>query len=222
MTTRAAGGVEYSSGSWRKKSQAHHNRLRQPVPAHLGHHGKGQTTTYASTSSTGPPRSPLPGARAKLTVAEHDTLRASPNIRFRGARGEGAGAGALPPPAQPGGAAPFRFRNDLRYRLHRSCSVPLLARRLLDDCPSSFHLLDDGLGAGRPGEGLGVGVVGVEVVVDGVDEMLDTSEHAPADGLVGQFPEPPVLGQPDLDVRVLCRSCRGPDARLSPWASGRR
>jgi len=38
-------------------------------------------------------------------------------------------------------------------------------------------LLDDRLDAGGPGEGLGVGVVLVEVADDGVDEMIDAGEY---------------------------------------------
>ena len=48
----------------------------------------------------------------------------------------------------------------------------------------------DGFGGGGPDVGLGIGVVGVEVALDAVDQVGHAGEDAAAQVLFGQFPEP--------------------------------
>src|SRR5680860_258418 len=87
---------------------------------------------------------------------------------------------------------------------------------------AAADLLQDGVGAGGPDEGFGLGVVGLQVALDGGDQVGDGVEHSATQGLVGQVAEPSldevepgtgrgrevqtearVLGQPALDVGVL-------------------
>jgi hypothetical protein len=63
-------------------------------------------------------------------------------------------------------------------------------RRQLVSCPAeefrkSFDFAEDGVGAGRPGEGPGSGVVGRHEAVGLRDEVRDGAEGGPADGLLG-------------------------------------
>ncbi len=62
--------------------------------------------------------------------------------------------------------------------------------RLLEGDPSAGDLGEDLLSGGGPHEWFRVSVVGFQVVLDGGDEFVDAVEHAPPDGLVGDFPEP--------------------------------
>jgi len=62
----------------------------------------------------------------------------------------------------------------------------------LDGYPAADDLGQDLFRGRGPNEGLAYGVVRVEVFLDLCDEVGYRAEHTAAQGLVGQFPEPPL------------------------------
>jgi len=81
---------------------------------------------------------------------------------------------------------------------------------------SALDLLDDLVSGGGPDEGLGVVVVDLDELVDGLDEFVDRGEAASPDGFVGDLAEPAFdevqpgrAGGDEVEVepRVLLRGC---------------
>src|SRR5437764_12412250 len=76
-----------------------------------------------------------------------------------------------------------------------------------DTCAKSIQLLDDRFGGGSPLEGLAVGVVMSDELIDALHELLDAGERSAPDGLVGDqckealdLIEPGAVGRDEVHV----------------------
>src|SRR6266571_2775783 len=87
-------------------------------------------------------------------------------------------------------AGPDEMRAAFEAEPGTYCSVSVLTGDSFKRHPASADFLQDLLGGGGPHERLGVVVVGLEVFLDGGDQIGDGFEHPAADRFVGEVAEP--------------------------------
>ncbi len=172
-------------------------------------------------------------------IRDHESLAAAPRVRANlRRRGLLARVPARPRDYRGGSARRLNGgRNPRSARLSRlSCAGACASARSarvdrdlrtgvacgLLSAPSrngftASDLLEDGFELGDPNEGFGVGVVGLEVILDRLGEVGDAVKHAAADCLVGELPQPALDEfQPRARGRVKCTGSRCSSSNRSP------